>query len=319
MTSTTSTSATTADLGDATSVDPGVDLGVRAERAGEPTPPLRLAVPNKGALSEATVEMLREAGYRVRRDSKELVVTDAENDVEFFYLRPRDIAVYVGSGTVDAGVTGRDLLLDSGSPAVEAMTLGFGSSTFRYAGQPGRVATVADIDGKRVATSYPGLVRADLARAGVSADVVRLDGAVETAITLGVADVIADVVETGATLRSQGLEVFGEPILRSEAVLIRGDRPGATAAVEVLQRRLTGVITARTYVMLDYDCPRELVERATELTPGLESPTVSPLQDDRWVAVRAMVPRAGRNRLMDELYDLGARAILVTDIAACRL
>jgi ATP phosphoribosyltransferase len=280
---------------------------------------LRIAVPNKGSLSDATVEMLREAGYRVRRDTKELVVSDAENDVEFFYLRPRDIAVYVGSGTVDAGVTGRDLLLDSGSDAVEVMALGFGRSTFRYAARPGQVATVEDIDGKRVATSYPGLVRADLAARGLTGEVVRLDGAVETAITLGVADVIADVVETGATLRSQGLAVFGEPILQSEAVLIRGDRPGEEQAVSVLQRRIAGVITARTYVMLDYDCPKELVEKATELTPGLESPTVSPMQDEAWVAVRAMVPRIGRNRLMDELYDLGARAILVTDIAACRL
>ncbi|ADU48139.1 ATP phosphoribosyltransferase [Intrasporangium calvum] len=280
---------------------------------------LRIAVPNKGSLSESTVEMLREAGYRTRRDAKELVVADPDNDVEFFYLRPRDIAVYVGSGTVDAGVTGRDLLLDSGSSAVEVMALGFGASTFRYAARPGKVTTVDQIDAQRVATSYPGLVRADLERRGVRADVVRLDGAVETAITLGVADVIADVVETGTTLRQQGLEVFGEPILRSEAVLIRGDRPGEQAATAVLQRRLTGVITARTYVMLDYDCPKELVAQATELTPGLESPTVSPLQDDAWVAVRAMVPRVGRNRLMDELYDLGARAILVTDIAACRL
>ncbi len=280
---------------------------------------LRIAVPNKGALSESTVEMLREAGYRTRRDTKELVVTDAENDVEFFYLRPRDIAVYVGSGTVDAGVTGRDLLLDSGSTAVEVMELGFGGSTFRYAGRPGQVATVADIAGKRVATSYAGLVQADLAARGLSAVVVRLDGAVETAITLGVADCIADVVETGTTLRQQGLAVFGDPILRSVAVFIRGDRPGESQAVSVLQRRLAGVITARTYVMVDYDCPRHLVERACELTPGLESPTVSPLQDDDWVAVRAMVPRLGRNRLMDELYDLGARAILVTDIAACRL
>ncbi|MGW5239814.1 ATP phosphoribosyltransferase [Monashia sp. NPDC004114] len=280
---------------------------------------LRIAVPNKGSLSEATVEMLREAGYRTRRDAKELVVSDPDNDVEFFYLRPRDIAVYVGSGTVDAGVTGRDLLLDSGSTAVEVIALGFGGSTFRYAARPGHVSSIDEIAGKRVATSYPGLVRADLARRGFAADVVRLDGAVETAITLGVADVIADVVETGTTLRNQGLEVFGEPILRSEAVLIRGDRPGEAQAVSVLERRLAGVITARTYVMLDYDCPRDLVDKATELTPGLESPTVSPLQDEDWVAVRAMVPRIGRNRLMDELYDLGARAILVTDIAACRL
>jgi ATP phosphoribosyltransferase len=280
---------------------------------------LRIAVPNKGSLSESTVEMLREAGYRTRRDPKELVVTDVENDVEFFYLRPRDIAVYVGSGTVDAGVTGRDLLLDAGSDAIELMSLGFGSSTFRYAARPGDVKTVAEIGGNRVATSYPGLVRSDLARRGIEAEVVRLDGAVETAITLGVADVIADVVETGTTLRAQGLEPFGDPILYSEAVLIKGNRPGREGPVDVLERRLTGVRTARTYVMLDYDCPKELVDRATELTPGLESPTVSPLQDDDWVAVRAMVPRRARNQIMDELYDLGARAILVTDIAACRL
>ena len=280
---------------------------------------LRIAVPNKGSLSEPAAAMLREAGYRTRRDPKELVVSDADNGVELFYLRPRDIAVYVGSGTVDCGITGRDLLLDSASPAVEVLELGFGASTFRYAGKPGHVATVEDIAGKRVATSYAGLVRSDLAARGLSADVVRLDGAVETAITLGVADVIADVVETGTTLRQQGLEVFGEPILHSEAVLLRGARQGEAQAIEVLQRRVAGVITARTYVMLDYDCPKELVDRATELTPGLESPTVSPMQDEAWVAVRAMVPRGGRNRLMDELYDLGARAILVTDIAACRL
>jgi ATP phosphoribosyltransferase len=280
---------------------------------------LRIALPNKGSLSDAAAEMLREAGYRTRRDSKELVLRDDDNDVEVFYLRPRDIAVYVGSGTVDAGITGRDLLLDSGSEAVEVMSLGFGGSTFRYAAHPGDITSVEQIGGRRVATSYPGLVRADLERRGVVADVVRLDGAVETAITLGVADVIADVVETGATLRSQGLEVFGDPILRSEAVLIRGERPGEQQAVSILQRRLTGVLTARTYVMVDYDVPLELADEACRLTPGLESPTVSPLQDPAWVAVRAMVPRSRTNRVMDELYELGARAILVTDIAACRL
>ncbi len=280
---------------------------------------LRVAVPNKGSLSESAVEMLREAGYQVRRDSKELVLTDVDNDVEFFYLRPRDIAIYVGSGTVDAGVTGRDLLLDSGSSAAEVMPLGFGVSTFRYAARPGEVASIEAVEGKRVATSYPGLVEKNLADLGVSASVVRLDGAVETAITLGVADVIADVVETGATLRSQGLAIFGEPILRSEAVLIRRGEHENDAAFEVLRRRLLGVVTARSYVMMDYDVPADLVERACRITPGLESPTVSPLQDPTWCAVRSMVPRRTTNRVMDELYDLGARAILVTDIAACRL
>ena len=280
---------------------------------------LRIAVPNKGSLSEAAAEMLREAGYRGRRDAKELVLTDVDHDIEFFFLRPRDIAVYVGSGSLDGGITGRDLLLDSGASAVESMSLGFAASTFRYAAKPGVATSVKDIEGKRVATSYAGLVSAHLTEHGVKADVVRLDGAVETAITLGVADVIADVVETGTTLRQQGLEVFGEPILRSEAVLIQRADSGAQGSLDILARRLQGVITARSYVMMDYDVRVELVEQACALTPGLESPTVSPLHDKGYVAVRAMVPRHSTNQVMDELYDLGARAILVTDIAACRI
>ncbi|NYF99572.1 ATP phosphoribosyltransferase [Janibacter cremeus] len=279
---------------------------------------MRIAVPNKGSLSEPAVEMLREAGYRVRRDSKELIVADPDNDVEFFYLRPRDVAVYVGQGQVDAGITGRDLLLDSESAATEVMGLGFAGSTFRFAARPGEASSAADLDGRRVATSYAGLVRSHLSAKGVSTEVVRLDGAVETAITLGVADAIADVVETGTTLRQQGLEVFGEPILRSEAVLIRRS-DASESGIDVLHRRIRGVVTAREYVLLDYDCPAELVDRAVHLTPGLESPTVSTLHDESWCAVRSMVPRGQTNRIMDELYNLGARAILVTEISACRL
>ena len=280
---------------------------------------LRIAVPNKGSLSLAAADMLREAGYRGRRDPKELVLTDPDHDIEFFFLRPRDIAVYVGSGSLDGGITGRDLLLDSGAAAVESMALGFAASTFRYAARPGVARSVKDIAGKRVATSYAGLVATHLAEHGVTADVVRLDGAVETAITLGVADVIADVVETGSTLRQQGLEVFGEPILLSEAVLIQRAESRSQGALDVLARRLQGVITAHSYVMMDYDVRVDLVEQACALTPGLESPTVSPLHDREYVAVRAMVPRKRTNQLMDDLYDLGARAILVTDISACRL
>ena len=280
---------------------------------------LRIAVPNKGSLSDAAAEMLREAGYRTRRDMKELVVTDGVNNVELFYLRPRDIAVYVGSSTVDCGITGRDLLLDAESPAVEVMSLGFGRSTFRYAARPGVVDDVAGIEGRKVATSYPGLVVKHLADEGVTAEVVRLDGAVETAVTLGVADVIADVVETGTTLRSQGLEAFGEPILLSEAVLIKDPDAVTGNGFERLRRRILGVVTARSYVMLDYDCPVSQVERACRITPGLESPTVAPLHDKTWVAVRAMVPKVQTHSIMDQLYDIGARAILVTDISACRI
>jgi ATP phosphoribosyltransferase len=279
---------------------------------------IRIAVPNKGSLSEPATEMLAEAGYAVRRDSRQLVLADPANDAEFFFLRPRDIAVYVGSGTLDVGITGRDLLLDSGARADEVLELGLGRSTFRFAADPAMVDSVSQIAGKRVATSYDGLVRRHLADLGIDAEVVRLDGAVESSIQLGVADVIADVVETGSTLRAAGLAVFGEPILRSQAVLI--SRRGEPAAgLAVLVRRLHGVLVAREYVMMDYDVRVEHVEAACAVTPGLESPTVSPLRDTNWVAVRSMVPRSRTNEVMDELYDLGARAILVTTIHACRI
>ncbi len=281
--------------------------------------PLRVAIPNKGSLSAAAAEMLSEAGYRQRHDSKTLTVLDAEHGVEFFYLRPRDIALYVGEGTLDVGVTGRDLLLDSGAKAEEVRSLGFGRSRFRFAAPPGTLPTLEDLAGKRIATSYVGVVRRHLEERGVEAEVVRLDGAVETSIQLGVADVIADVVETGSTLKAAGLELVGDVIMESEAVLITRAGAELPRGFEVFQRRLDGVLVARTYLMMDYDMPSDRVEEAVALTPGLESPTVSPLHREGWVAVRAMVPRDGSQQLMDDLYGIGARAILLTDIHACRL
>jgi len=278
---------------------------------------LRIAVPNKGALAETASQMLQEAGYVGRRDSKELIVFDPANQVEFFYLRPRDIATYVGSGALDVGVTGRDLLLDSGSHALEVAQLGFAVSTFRFAGPAGQFTDLASLAGKRVATSYPGLVGEFLHREGVDVSLVTLDGAVESAVRLGVADAVADVVETGSTLRAQGLEVFGPVILESEAVLISA-RP-ELEGLETLQRRLKGVLVARQYVLMDYDLPARLIEDATALAPGIESPTISPLRDPGWVAVRVMVRRDDTNRIMDGLYGLGARAILVTPIHAARI
>ena len=279
---------------------------------------LRIAVPNKGSLAQAAADMLRESGYRQRQDAKELTLVDTDNGAEFFYLRPRDIALYVGEGTLDVGITGRDLLLDSGAKAEEVMALGFGRSTFRFAGPEGRYTELGQLHGTRIATSYVGLVQQFLAENGVEATVNRLDGAVESSVQLGVADVIADVVETGSTLGKAGLEIFGEPLLESEAVLVT--RGGATPpGLDVFRRRLEGVMVARSYVMMDYDVPAEHVSEAVALTPGIESPTVSPLHREGWFAVRAMVPRATAQRVMDELWEVGARAILVTDIHACRL
>ncbi|MDR2320235.1 ATP phosphoribosyltransferase [Microbacterium sp. NPDC089698] len=279
---------------------------------------LRIAVPNKGSLSETAAEMLAEAGYAGRRDTKTLHVIDADNDVEFFFLRPRDIATYVASGALDVGITGRDLLRDVRRPdAREIEQLGFARSTFRFAAPPGRFKTLEDLNGVRVASAYPGLVDDYLREHGVEAELVPLDGAVESAVRLGVADAIADVVETGTTLRQAGLEIFGPVIIESEAVLI--SRPGDAEGTEKLLRRLRGVMVAHRFVLLDYDLPADLVEQAAAIAPGRESPTVSPLRDPAWVAVRVMIPRRGMNQVMDQLYALGARAILVTAIHAARL
>lgn len=278
---------------------------------------LRVALPNKGILSETAILMLKEAGYATRRDAKDLHLIDAENDVEFFYLRPRDIATYVGEGSLDAGFTGLDLLLDSRSKAVTVADLKFGESTFRFAGPVGAFKSIAEIAGKRVATAYPNLVEDYLAKEGISVTLVKLDGAVETAVQLGVADAVADVVSTGNTLRQAGLEIFGPIILHSTAQLIAA--PGKQSASETLLRRLRGVIVAREYVIFDYDCPVDLVEKASAITPGIESPTISPLRDTDWVAVRALVKSSEINSKMDALYLLGARAILVSAIHAARI
>ena len=280
---------------------------------------LRVALPNKGQLSDPAREMLREAGYPAAHSARELVVQDPDNDVEFFFLRPRDIATYVATGQLDIGITGLDLLLDSGSEAETLLELGFAPSTFRFAAPAGEASTVADLAGRRIATSYPGLLAGCLAELGVEASVVKLDGAVENAVRLGVADAVADVVATGTTLRQAGLVVVGDPILVSQALLVRRSGSPADVAVDTFVRRLQGVIVARAYVLVDYDIRAELVTEACAITPGIESPTVSPLHDAGWVAVRAMVPKREVHRIMDELWDMGARGILVTDIHACRL
>jgi ATP phosphoribosyltransferase len=285
---------------------------------------LRVAVPNKGALSEPATDILAEAGYRRRTDPKDLTVIDPINQVEFFFLRPKDIAIYVGSGKLDFGITGRDLVHESDAAVRERLALGFGSSSFRYAGPAGRNWTTADLAGKRIATAYPNLVRKDLAERGIEATVIRLDGAVEISVQLGVADAIADVVGSGRTLSLHDLVAFGEPLCDSEAVLIErtdhdsDDQSEASAARDQLVARIQGVVFGQQYLMLDYDCPRSVLDKATSITPGLESPTIAPLADPDWVAIRALVPRRGVNEIMDELAAIGAKAILASDIRFCR-
>ena len=280
---------------------------------------LRVAVPNKGAINEPARTMLREAGYLRTSRGNELVVTDHENDTEFFFLRPRDIAIYVGAGKLDLGITGRDMLLDSGAAATEVLALGFGPSTFRLATPANGPATIEQLEGLRVATSYPGVLAAEFARVGVNAEIIKLDGAVENAVALGVADAVADVVDTGSTLRQAGLAPIGEALMVSEGLLVRPTAQEPSRAGATFIRRLEGVIAARAYVMVEYDIKSEYLDKAVEITPGLESPTISPLREQGWHSVRAMVTRSSVHTVMDELYEIGGRGVLVTDILACRL
>ena len=280
---------------------------------------LKIAVPNKGALAEAAAEMLRSAGYRQRTDSKDLTLIDVDHNVEFYYLRPRDIAVYVGAGHLDLGITGRDMLLDSGAEADEIMSLGFGGSRFRFAAPVGGGNTVDNLEGKRIATSYPGLLQVWLDNRGITATLVKLDGAVESAIRLGVADVVADVVDTGTTLRRAGLEMFGDSICSSEAILIRRRGGEEPAGMHGLRTRLGSVLVANNYLMMDYNVAKEDLAAVTALAAGVDGPTVSQLAKDGWLAVRVLVPRTGAHLLMDRLFEAGARGILLTELSACLL
>jgi ATP phosphoribosyltransferase len=281
---------------------------------------LKIAIPNKGQLAEPTQKLLREAGYLRSHHPRDLVVSDPENDVEFFFLRPRDVATYVGQGTLDFGITGRDLLIDSKSKAKSILDLGYGQSSFRIAVESDKTNLgIAGLAGKKIATSYPNILQDWLDKSGIKADVVVLDGAVENAVRLGVADAVADVVDTGTTLKQAGLVTIGEPILVSQSVLLSGQSKKDSVETENFIRRISSVLLAREYVMVDYDIEQSKVEQATKITPGIESPTISPLHLTGWVAVRAMTKKKEMHRVMDELYSIGAKGVIVTEIMACRL
>ena len=281
---------------------------------------LQIALPNKGALAEDAVALVREAGYRCRRTGRELTVRDTENEVTFLFLRPRDIAVYVSNGVLDLGITGRDMLVDSRANLEELLPLRFGKARFYYAVPRESTLTPDTFAGRRIATSYTNLVAQDLARRGVEAQIVPLDGAVEISVQLGVADAIADVVQTGRTLEEAGLRTVGAPILETEAILVaRHQAATGHNGIRLFIERLRGIIVAREYVMVEYDCPKPSLEAACAITPGIESPTVAPLSKAGWVAVKSMALRRDVNQIMDGLKDLGAKGIIITDIRTCRI
>ncbi|MCY4159817.1 MAG: ATP phosphoribosyltransferase [Bacteroidetes bacterium] len=281
---------------------------------------LQIALPNKGALAVDAVELIRAAGYRCQRAGRELRVLDTENQVLFYFLRPRDIATYVSNGVLDLGIIGRDFLIEQQAGLDEIISLGFGNARLCYAGPENRNLDVDQFDGLRVATSFTHLVSADLDRRNIKAEIVPLDGAVEVSIQLGVADIIADLVQTGRTLEDAGLSVIGEPILHTEAIL--AGRPGIMESLtdaNLFVRRIQGILHARTYVMIEYGCLRSVLEEVCQITPGIESPTIAPLSKPDWVAVKALVQRAETNQIMDDLEKIGATGIVITDIRTCRV
>ena len=281
---------------------------------------LKIAVPNKGSLSEVSLDLISKAGYRCKRYGRELSIVDKANDIEFIYLRPRDIAIYVSKGILDVGITGRDLAIDSESDVCELLGLGIGKSRFFYAVPNDQDVTPDDLGGKRIATSYPNIVKADLAKRGITADVVELDGAIEISIRLGVSDAIADVVESGGTLRAAGLKTIGEPIMLSEAAVVAKEKSKLeNPQIKLFIDRLHGIIVAREYVIIEYDVHEEMLPRACEITPGIESPTISPLSKKGWVAVKAMIPQKKTNEAIDALVDIGAKGIIVMQIQTCRI
>lgn len=281
---------------------------------------LKIALPNKGSLSEGAIQLMNEAGYKCRRISRELTVRDSGNNVEFIFLRPRDIAVYVGNGLLDLGITGRDLAFDSQANVYELQSLHFGKSSFYYAVPKDKLVLPDQFDQFRIATSYPNIVKEDMKKRGMKVTIVKLDGAVEISIRLGVADAIADVVESGRTLEEAGLTTVGEPIMQSEAVLIAHDQKLVDRKdVQLLTDRIKGILVARTYAMVEYDIPKESLKEACSITPGIESPTVAPLNKPDWFAVKSMITRRQINSIMDQLSEIGAKGIIVTDIRTCRI
>lgn len=281
---------------------------------------LQIALPNKGSLSKAAIETVQAAGYDCRRYGKELVVREKSAPIEYIFLRPKDIAIYVSKGILDLGITGRDLALDSRADFEELLSLKFGRSSFCYAVPQDSALAVENFGGLRIATSYSHLVTDDLKKRGLSAEVIHLDGAVEISVRLGVADAVADVVESGRTMVEAGLKTIGEPILTSEAILIaRNPKVLEQGNAQQFFDRINGIIVARAYVMVEYDIPEAMLEMACMVTPGIESPTIAPLSREGWVAVKSMTPKKEVNQIMEKLSDLGAKGIIVTDIRTCRI
>lgn len=279
---------------------------------------IKIALPNKGVLFQPTIEMISSCGYRVAKTGSALSSIDTENNVEFFFLRPSDIPVYVATGILDGGITGKDFAAEKGINHEPVIDLNYGHSQLRAAvPDESPVTSLDEFARLRIATSLPGIVRSYFAPNEI--EIVELEGAVEISVQLGIAEGVVDVVDTGTTLRQAGLRVVGEPLFASNAGLFTHPERGEAPEMAVLRHRLEGKLVAYEYMMVEYDVPGDILQRACDITPGLESPTITKLQREGWYAVKAMVKKRQANRIMDELSDLGCRGILLTGIESARI
>ena len=280
---------------------------------------LRIGVPSKGRLAEVSSLLLNEAGLAFRRSERSLFARCRDMPVEVTFLRADDIPVLTAEGAIDLGITGADLVAESGMPLVHRLDLGIGSCRLALCvADDSSITDPRQLAEKRIATSFPRITREWLAARGVEAHFVELSGSVEIMIMLGVADAIVDLVETGSTLAANRLRVLDE-IGRYQTVLVQNERTADGQLVDRIVRRLEGIVIARSYSLLEYNIPRSRLAEAEKITPGFNSPTVSALEDPEWCAVRAMVRRGEAHGIMERLEAIGASAIIETSISNCRL
>lgn len=279
---------------------------------------IRVALPNKGQLFEPTVELLTSCGYRLSKNPKSLSSLDPDNGVEFYFLRPGDIPLYVATGVLDAGITGKDLAAEKGTLQEPLLDLNYGYSKLCAAVMASSpYGSLEDVAGLRIATSFPEITRRFFQ--GKPLALTELEGAVEISVRLGIADAVVDVVETGSTLEQAGLRIVGEPLFRSNAGFFAQPGHEDHEDVRIMRSRIEGRLVAYEYRMVEYDCPAAILDQATAITPGIESPTVSALQKDGWLAVKAMVKKNKANQIMDELARMGCKGILLTTIDSARI
>ena len=279
----------------------------------------RIGVPSKGRLADISTQLLKDAGLRFRRQDRSLFARVQEMPIDVTFLRTDDIPVLCREGAIDLGITGGDLVAESGGELTTRLSLGVGNCRLAVCvPESGEIHKPVDLAGKRIATSFPNVTQQYLANYGAVAHTVDLTGSVEVMIALGVADAIVDLVETGSTLAANRLRVLDE-IDSYETVVVQNPHTPHTALADRIVRRIEGVVIARAYSLLEYNVPTKKLAEAEKITPGFNSPTVNRLEDENWHSVRAMVKRGEVIEIMEQLEGLGATAILETAIANCRL